>query len=53
MRLPVQAGQCIAITLLLKYTLALRLWMMRYSGLLMTPQAMRGGAALDVPPVTA
>ena len=36
-----------------KYTPVQLRWMRRYSGLLMTPQAMRGGAAVDVPPATA
>src|SRR5713101_5663567 len=38
---------------LMKYTPVQSRWMRRYSGLLITPQAMRGGAAVEVPPATA
>jgi len=40
-------------TLLLKYTPPSRCWMTRYSGLLITPHAIRGGAVLEAPPETA
>ena len=40
-------------TPLLKYTPPPRYWMTRYSGLLITPHAIRGGAALEAPPETA